>query len=840
MGYEQQIIDNANAIKAILANAKKINQLPVMTGELRAEDEVAISIKSTGQTVKITADKLTALALSNNAIITNTKLANMATKTYKGRTSAGTGVPEDITAEVLKADLLLNNVDNTSDVNKPVSTAQKAALDLKVDKNANIVAGTKTKITYDVKGLVTNGEDATTADIADSLNKRYVTDADLVDIGNLSGVNTGDQDLSGYELLSNKQNSLVVDGNGIKYPTVDAVNAGIAGINTDKVPYTGATTNVNLGSNNLTASNLTGNYVYANVLLQLPNLGYITVNGNEADYFKGTRGQQWTSDIKIKYATDLSGSYDSRTLIDKGYLDTRLGSTGTGFELTSNKVTSLSGLSTDVQYPSAKLTYDQLALKVDKNTAITGATKTKITYDSKGLVTAGADAGISDITGLQGALDNKLETSLKGVANGLAELDASGFVKNTQLPSYVDDVLEYANLASFPVTGESGKIYIAIDTNKTYRWSGSTYAVISETIALGETDSTAYRGDRGKLAYDHSQLTHDKTFVGLGNVDNTSDVNKPVSTAQQTALNLKVDKVTGSSLIADTEITRLLGLSNYTHPASHPPSIITQDASNRFVTDEEKIIWNAKIGGTGTTNYIPKFIGTGSLGNSAIFESGGNVLIGTTTDNGAKLQVNGAATFSGSVTATNGNFTNNNATGGGQLIITNLNVADTGKTADVIFKLTDSVGTIKNSAFIKSIPDIINVNTGAHLVFYTRKGDVEPTESLRIDNTGAATFAGSVSAVEFIGTSDLRLKENIAILPPKRINSVYKSFNMIGNEQVRVGVIAQELEVENPEFVRTDEKGIKSVSYTDLHSCEIAYLKDKIKKLEELVNKLIK
>lgn len=121
-----------------------------------------------------------------------------------------------------------------------------------------------------------------------------------------------------------------------------------------------------------------------------------------------------------------------------------------------------------------------------------------------------------------------------------------GKVPASQLPSYVDDVLEYANLAAFPGTGESGKIYVAQDTNKTYRWSGSAYVEISASLALGETSSTAYRGDRGKTAYDHSQTTGNphgttKSDVGLANVDNTSDANKPVSTPQQTALDLKAN-----------------------------------------------------------------------------------------------------------------------------------------------------------------------------------------------------------------------------------------------------------------------------------------------------------
>ncbi len=92
----------------------------------------------------------------------------------------------------------------------------------------------------------------------------------------------------------------------------------------------------------------------------------------------------------------------------------------------------------------------------------------------------------------------------KGNPGGTAELDENGKVLSSQLPSYVDDVLEYPTMSDFPATGESGKIYIAIDTNLSYRWSGSGYSEISPSLALGETASTAYRGDRGKIAYDHA------------------------------------------------------------------------------------------------------------------------------------------------------------------------------------------------------------------------------------------------------------------------------------------------------------------------------------------------
>lgn len=140
------------------------------------------------------------------------------------------------------------------------------------------------------------------------------------------------------------------------------------------------------------------------------------------------------------------------------------------------------------------------------------------------------------------ALNGKVNTTEVGVANGIAELDSTGKVPSSQLPSYVDDVLEYASRSDFPAEGETGKIYVAKDTNLTYRWGGTEYVEISPSLALGETSSTAYRGDRGKTAYDHSQTVsgnpHNvtKTDVGLGNVDNTSDLNKPISTATQTKL----------------------------------------------------------------------------------------------------------------------------------------------------------------------------------------------------------------------------------------------------------------------------------------------------------------
>ncbi len=113
-------------------------------------------------------------------------------------------------------------------------------------------------------------------------------------------------------------------------------------------------------------------------------------------------------------------------------------------------------------------------------------------------------------TGIGRQVTGKTTTEL-GIATSSQLTDKAdlvdGLVPANQLPGYVDDVLEYANLASFPLLGEASKLYIAIDTNLVYRWGGSTYAVTSSSLALGETSTTAYYGDKGKTAYDHSQAT---------------------------------------------------------------------------------------------------------------------------------------------------------------------------------------------------------------------------------------------------------------------------------------------------------------------------------------------
>ena len=134
--------------------------------------------------------------------------------------------------------------------------------------------------------------------------------------------------------------------------------------------------------------------------------------------------------------------------------------------------------------------------------------------------------------------------SEKGAANGVATLDDNGLVPSSQLPSYVDDVIEAANFAALPAEGEGGKIYVTLDNNKTYRWSGSAYVEISASIALGETAGTAYEGSKGKAlkdAYD----TH------------AADTDIHITANERIAWNAKYDKpadgIAKSDLAADVQ-----------------------------------------------------------------------------------------------------------------------------------------------------------------------------------------------------------------------------------------------------------------------------------------------
>lgn len=187
----------------------------------------------------------------------------------------------------------------------------------------------------------------------------------------------------------------------------------------------------------------------------------------------------------------------------------------------------------------------------------------------------------TEVSDVQTNLTNFMNT--KSRANGLCPLDEKAQVPASYLPSYVDDVIEgYLYDGRFykeenhitVINGEGSKIYIDLSDMNTYRWSGTAFVLISKSITIGGQPGQAFDGALGaQLTADVNRLetgmtslenivngkaeaaaltshTNNKSNphgvtasqVGLGNVDNTSDANKPISTATQTALNNKLDK----------------------------------------------------------------------------------------------------------------------------------------------------------------------------------------------------------------------------------------------------------------------------------------------------------
>lgn len=155
-----------------------------------------------------------------------------------------------------------------------------------------------------------------------------------------------------------------------------------------------------------------------------------------------------------------------------------------------------------------------------------------------------------EVAGLKGDLEGQLSDK--------ADL-VGGRVPASQLPGFAETFEVYPTFDDFPQIGDPVVLYIAEDTNKTYRWVVPNYVELLGHLELGESETTAYRGDRGRIAYDHTLLVNNphgvnKAQVGLSEVDNTSDSDKPVSTAQQDALNLKANMV---HTHAQTDVTGL-------------------------------------------------------------------------------------------------------------------------------------------------------------------------------------------------------------------------------------------------------------------------------------------
>ena len=252
------------------------------------------------------------------------------------------------------------------------------------------------------------------------------------------------------------------------------------------------------------------------------------------------------------------------TAFDDNALDTRVPST----KLLNTTATNISIAIQSVQ-DRAVQAYNIANAAIPKSKIDTGIDGTETAHDAVPSVAATVTYVKSQRTAIDGSINSvsgrvtTLETwkngiGNKGAANGVAGLDSTGKVPSTQLPSYVDDVIDLINfVSSNPTSGmtignkyynitskkiftatstsagvestpEAGKIYINIATNKTYRWSGTTMAEISASLALGTTSSTAFRGDYGNTLY--TNFGTDKNLTGTQNARNFFKIIAPSNT----------------------------------------------------------------------------------------------------------------------------------------------------------------------------------------------------------------------------------------------------------------------------------------------------------------------
>ena len=313
--------------------------------------------------------------------------------------------------------------------------------------------------------------------------------------------------------------------------------------------------------------------------------------------------------------------------------------------------TSISAASTSTNLPTSQAVAAFVEGKGYKTTD-NNTTYTFATGDSNGQIKvtpSGGSAQNISVKGL-GSLAYKsslsasdvgaLASSLKGAASGVAELDANGKVPTSQLPSYVDDVLEYSAKSSFPATGETGKIYVDTSTNKTWRWGGSAYVEISPSLALGTTSSTAFRGDYGNTAYAHAVTNKGAAFA--------SGLYKITTNAE--------GHVTAATAVAKADITAL-GI-----PGSDTTYSVATTSANGLLSSTDK----TKLDGiaTGATkntasSTTPKANGTAAVGSESNYARGDHVhpLQTTITGNaGSATKVNNSLTLSknGSNTTFNG------------------------------------------------------------------------------------------------------------------------------------------------------------------------------------------
>ncbi|WP_415326995.1 hypothetical protein [Chryseobacterium sp. MMS23-Vi53] len=327
-----------------------------------------------------------------------------------------------------------------------------------------------------------------------------------------------------------------------------------------------------------------------NPLDYVPKTRTLTINGTSYDL--SANRSFTTPDTITRLKGGASGSLVSGDVTLAAGANMTISQTGNTITLAS----------TDTTYSAGSgLTLTGTTFSLPVTTSGSGNVVTGISQNANGItVTLGSMPTSSDLA-------NYIPLSQKGSANGVATLDAAGQVPASQLPSYVDDVLEgyyktadgkfykeatYTNL----ITGEAGKIYVSLDTNKTYRWTGTTFVYITS----GAVDSV--NGLTGVVVLN-------KSHVGLSNVDNTADAAKNVLSATKwaTARTISLSGVTATAQTID-------GSGNVTIPITAvPATLLTGTAAINTTGSAAKLTTPRTISASGDATWTTTFDGSANV-----------------------------------------------------------------------------------------------------------------------------------------------------------------------------------------------------------------------------------
>lgn len=327
-----------------------------------------------------------------------------------------------------------------------------------------------------------------------------------------------------------------------------------------------------------------------NPLDYVPKTRTLTINGTAYDL--SANRSFTTTDTITRLKGGASGSLVSGDVTLAAGANVTISQTGNTITLAS----------TDTTYSAGNgLTLSGTTFSLPVTTSGTGNVVTGIVQTANGItVNLGSMPTSSDLA-------TYIPLSQKGIANGVAALDASGQVPASQLPSYVDDVLEgyyksadgkfykdssYTNL----MNGETGKIYVSLDTNKTYRWTGTTFVYITS----GAVDSV--NGQTGVVVLN-------KSHVGLANVDNTADTAKSVLSATKwtTARTITLSGVTATAQTID-------GSGNVAIPVTAvPATLLTGTAAVNTTGSAAKLTTARTISATGDGTWAVTFDGSSNI-----------------------------------------------------------------------------------------------------------------------------------------------------------------------------------------------------------------------------------